>query len=214
MTDKKSLQKFTDLETIEDVEQFIIENPKLKKEVYKSLLQRINDSYLNKTDNEYKLTEMLLSVIDDEDEKHEIKNITYETNHTLITNFMHNYLLENRYFPTVPSIQSGTNLSRQTIYKHFKDGLLSDCRKITKGKNTIMKEQALEKLYLIGVEDNNPTALKHFIQLSGAVSLNNTPQINNFIQINNLKISSEDINKLPIDDILEIEKIVSRTLLH
>ena len=75
-----------------------------------------------------------------------------------------------------------------------------------------MTIKALEKLYLIGIEDNNPTALKHFIKLSG-ITANNTIQVNNFIQINNLKISNEDIKKLPFEDVLEIENIVSKTLL-
>jgi hypothetical protein len=38
-------------------------------------------------------------------------------------------------------------------------------------------------------------------------------QVNNYIQINNLKISTEDIKKLPVEDILQIENIVSKTLL-
>jgi hypothetical protein len=69
----------------------------------------------------------------------------------------------------------------------------------------------LEKLYLIGVQDNNATALKHFINLSGG-GVNNTTNVNNYIQINNLKISNEEINRLPKEDILEIEGIISKTL--
>ena len=38
----------------------------------------------------------------------------------------------------------------------------------------VMTEKALEKLYLIGIEHNNPTALKHFIQLSGKTANNTT----------------------------------------
>ncbi|PKV63650.1 hypothetical protein ATE90_0006 [Polaribacter sp. Hel1_33_96] len=38
-------------------------------------------------------------------------------------------------------------------------------------------------------------------------------QVNNYIQINNLKISNDDIQKLPFEDILQIENIVSKTLL-
>jgi hypothetical protein len=35
------------------------------------------------------------------------------------------------------------------------------------------------------------------MKLSGLVSNNNTLQVNNYIQINNLKLSNEDIRKLP-----------------
>ena len=55
-------------------------------------------------------------------------------------------------------------------------------------------------------------ALKYFIQLTGMVSNNSKMQVNNYIQVNNLKISNEDIKRLPIEDILQIEKIVSKTL--
>jgi len=74
-----------------------------------------------------------------------------------------------------------------------------------------MTTSAMEKLYLIGVQDNNATALKYFIQLSVVVS-NNSTHINNYIQINNLKITNEDFNRLPQQDILEIESILSKTL--
>jgi hypothetical protein len=92
------------------------------------------------------------------------------------------------------------------------NGFLDTHNKLVKGKNEIMSINALQQLYLIVIEDKNPTALKHFIQLSGSVSNNNSMQVNNYIQINNLKISNEDIKRLPIEDILQIEKIVSKTL--
>jgi hypothetical protein len=111
------------------------------------------------------------------------------------------------------TIANETNLSRQTIYNHLNNGFLDTHNKLVKGKNEIMSINALQKLYLIGIEDNNPTALKYFIQLAGLVFTNNTMEVNNYIQINNLKISNEDIKKLPFEDILEIENIVSKTLL-
>lgn len=120
--------------------------------------------------------------------------------------------MEHRKFPTISTIANKINLSRQTIYNHLNSGFLDANNNLVKRKTEMMSFNALENLYLIGIEDRNPTALKHFIQLSGLVSSNSAMQVNNYIQINNLKISTEDIKRLPFEDILEIENIVSKTL--
>ncbi|WP_028873700.1 hypothetical protein [Psychroserpens burtonensis] len=214
MKKEKSLQKLTDIEdlnSIKDVENYLVENPDSKKQLRKSLLNRLGENYLDKSGKEFVLVEMLTSVLDDQNKKDEIRNITYEYNHTLITSFIHNYVLENRCFPVMTHIQTETKLSRQTIYNHLKNGISDKRNTLVKGKNEIMAMQALQKLYLIGIEDRNASALKHFIQLSG-VANSNTANVNNYIQINNLKISNEDFDKLPKQDILEIECIVSKAL--
>jgi len=216
MKQHKSLQKFTDyksLNSISELKSYLTLKPENKYEVEKSLRERIEQAYSDDNINEFNLIEMLVSITEDEDLKTDIRNTTYEVNHSIITSFIHNYLLEKRVFPTMSTIANETDLSRQTIYNHLNNGFLDTHNKLVKGKNEIMSMHALQKLYLIGIQDNNPTALKYFIQLSGLVSNNNTMNVNNYIQINNLKISNEDIKKLPIQDILQIEEIVSKTLL-
>ena len=141
----------------------------------------------------------------------DLRNTTYEANNKKITSFMHNYLLENRNFPNQNEIIENTKLSRQTIYNHLKDGINAKHNKLLRGANEIMTNSALSKLYLIGIQDNNASALKHFIQLSG-VTNNSTTNVNNYIQINNLKISNEDFNNLPRETIIEIEAIVSKSM--
>jgi len=74
-----------------------------------------------------------------------------------------------------------------------------------------MASSALYKLYLIGVEDRNSNALKAFIELSGAVTKGSNT-VTNYIQINNLKLSTEEFNRLPQDVILEIEQVISQNL--
>jgi DNA-binding phage protein len=215
MSKIKSLQKLTDYENINSVselKEYLTLKPENKYEVDKNLRLRIEQAYNDKKMDEFDLIEMLLYITEDEDVKTDIRNTTYETNHSIITSFIHNYIIEFRQFPTMSIIANKINLSRQTIYNHFDNGIMSTNNRLLKGRNEVMTIKALEKLYLIGIEDNNPTALKHFIQLSG-ITANNTMQVNNYIQINNLKISNEDIKKLPFEDILEIENIVSKTLL-
>ena len=215
MKKDKSLQKLTDYEnlnSISELKKYLEIYPENKYELDKSLRKRIMDGYSSKEIDENDLLEMLIYITDEKHIRENLRNTTYETNHSIITSFIHNYILKNRQFPTIGAIKESTYLSRQTIYNHLNNGFLDTHNKLVKGKNEIMSINALQQLYLIGIEDKNPTALKHFIQLSGSVSNNNSMQVNNYIQINNLKISNEDIKKLPIEDILQIEKIVSKTL--
>jgi len=215
MKNKKTLQKLTDYKNINslpELKKYLKLYPNKKVDIRENIQKRLIDSYKNEEKNEYNLTEMYLSLIENKELKKDIRNTTYEVNHSIITSFMHNYILENRQFPTMSIISEKINLSRQTIYNHLNNGLTSITNHLLKGKNEIMSAKALEKLYLIGIEKNNPMALKYFIQLTGMVSNNSKMQVNNYIQVNNLKISNEDIKMLPIEDILQIEKIVSKTL--
>ena len=206
MTDYKNINSLPELK------KYLKLYPNKKVDIRENIQKRLIDSYKNEEKNEYNLTEMYLSLIENKELKKDIRNTTYEVNHSIITSFMHNYILENRQFPTMSIISEKINLSRQTIYNHLNNGLTSITNHLLKGKNEIMSAKALEKLYLIGIEKNNPMALKYFIQLTGMVSNNSKMQVNNYIQVNNLKISNEDIKRLPIEDILQIEKIVSKTL--
>ena len=144
---------------------------------------------------------MLAVIYKDEKNIEDLRNSTYEANNRKITNCIHNYILKNRSFPVQAEIIEATKLSRQTIYNHLKDGINTKHNKLIKGANEVMSLSALSNLYLIGIEDRNASALKHFIQLSGIVT-NNTTNVNNYIQINNLKITNEDFNKLPKETII------------
>jgi len=215
MKKEKTLQKLTDYKNINSVYQLkkhLKLYPETKNEVDESIRARISEAYNSTEMDEYNLVEMLVYITVDKGVKEDIRNTTYELKHSIITSFINNYILQNRHFPTIGNIKENTKLSRQTIYNHLNNGFLNTHNKLIKGKNEIMSINALQKLYLIGVEDNNPTALKHFIKLSGVVLENKTPQVSNYIQINNLKISNDHISKLPIEDILQIEKIISKTL--
>ncbi len=218
MTKKKSLQKFTDiekLETVTDIEQFIENNPERAKEVLNKLENIINDSYANKLGLEHKAIELMAkcyTLMNKEETANIIRNTTYEINHTIIGSFIHNYICENRGFPSIMTINQETGLSRQTVYSHINNGFSDRFNSVVKGKIEYMIPKALEKLYFIGIEDNNATALKHFIELSGYSSKNNTTNVNNYIQINNLKLSKEEFNQLPNETLLEIEKIVSNSI--
>ena len=210
MAKKKSLQKLTEIEnlkTVKAVKEFLNNNPEKLEEVREDLYKRLNDTYTNKLGKEELIT-VMLEVCDDLQEKEgTIRNVTYEYNHSLITGQIHNLVLKNKAFPTTQLIAEETGLSRQTVYNHLK-GSFDKYNSLIKGKADYMANQALTTLYLIGIEERSPSALKAFIELSGATKKPpNT--INNYIQINNLKLSKEDFNKLPNTTLSEIEKIIT-----
>jgi hypothetical protein len=217
MTKKKSLQKLTKIESLsskKEVKEFLQNNPKKEGEVIEFLHNRLFKSYNEKLgleDETIGFFEALSEVTNNLSPFIKLKNTTYEINHTKITDCIHNYISNNRNFPMIHTISGKTGLSRQTVYKHLKSGLKNEFNSIVKGKNEIMSMQALQQLYLIGIQDRNASALKHFIQLSGGAN-NSTTNVNNYIQINNLKISNEDFNKLPTETILEVEAIISKSI--
>jgi len=214
MTKKKSLQKVTDigkLETIKDIREFVKNNPERSNEVLEKLRDLIKNSYAEKLGLEHEIIELIAkcyTLMNNEEHSNFIRNSTYETNHTIIGSFIHNYICENRCFPSIMTIKKETGLSRQTVYRHINNGFTDKFNIVVRGKIEYMIPKALEKLYLIGVQDHNATALKHFIELSGFTSKSYTTNVNNYIQINNLKLSKEEFNELPNETLLEIERLI------
>lgn len=218
MTKKKSIQKVTDiskLNTVKDIKKFVRDNPDRSNEVLDKLQDLLNKSYADKLGLEYDIIELICKcflLLNDEDSCTFTRNVTYEANHNIIGSFIHNHICENRCFPSIMVIKNETGLSRQTIYKHINNGFSDQFNSVVKGKINYMIPKALEKLYLIGIQDNNATALKNFIELSGFTSHKNTTNVNNYIQINNLKLSRDEFNQLPNETILEIETLISKTI--
>lgn len=213
MAKKKSLQKLTEIEnlkTVKAVKEFLNNYPEKLEEVREDLYRRLNDTYTNKLGKEELIT-VMLEVCDDLQEKEgTIRNVTYEYNHSLITGEIHNLVLKNKAFPTTQLIAEETGLSRQTVYNHLK-GTFTKYNSLVKGKADYMANQALTTLYLIGIEERSTSALKAFIELSGATN-KTTSTINNYIQINNLRLSNEDFNQLPPETLSEIEKLISKQI--
>ena len=218
MAKKKSLQRVTEIDNLnskKQVREFLENNPDSYEAVIESLTDRANASYNKKEGQDYKLMNMIYECFrfrNDEEGETNTRNCTYELNHYLITSSIHNFVLEKRTFPTIQHIAEETGLSRTTIYRHLEDGLNNDYSSLVKGKLEIMATKALEKLYLIGVQDNNAAALKNFLELSGAIAKHPVANINNYIQINNLRISKEELEQLPNDVVIQIEQLISENL--
>lgn len=214
----KSLQKLTEIEKLDsptEVREYLEANPNECSKVIANLESRMTKSYKEKLGNENDVLMMAMECYKfrgQEELGEKVRNVTFEINHSLISQCMHNYILENRTFPTTQFITSHTGLSRTTVYKHFKDGLHHDFSKLVKGKLEYMATSALYTLFYIGVDERNASALKTFIELSGAINKRQSTTVNNYIQINNLKLSTEEFNRLPKETILEVEEIISKSI--
>lgn len=215
----KELQRLTDIENLKTpkmVTEYLTSNPKDKKLVMDSLQERINQTYQKKEGKEFLLEELVVacqnfgSAVDLETD---IRNTTYEVNHSLISNCLHNYIIKHRCFPAIQTIAIETGLSRNTVYKHLNDGLRNRYNGLVMGKLEYMTMTALSSLYLIGIEERNASALKSFIELAGNVKTS-SQTINNFIQINNLKLSKDEVDRLPESVILEVEQLISKNLIR
>jgi hypothetical protein len=219
MAKKKGLQKVTDLTTINnktDLEVYIAKHPKKIEELANYLQVKYNEhtgeNYNGEKADKYFFLICEMSVITNNTAKLEYwKNLVFERNRMRISGYITNYILENRNFPTVSQIAHESKVSRTTVYKHLKKGIGSDGYDFINKKLQYLTASALEKLYLIGVEDNNATALKIFIELVNKESYKaNT--INNFIQINNLRLGNEDFQKLPKETLDKIEDLISKVI--
>ena len=104
MKNKKTLQKLTDyknLNSLPELKKYLKLYPDKKVDIIESIKKRLIDSYGNEEKNEYNLTEMYVMLTDNEEEKKDIRNTTYELNHSIITRFINNYIIEFRTFPTM-----------------------------------------------------------------------------------------------------------------
>lgn len=217
MEKKKSLQKLTDFDQIKtkkQVREFLDANPNNAQDLLDFLLNEYNKSTRAKEGKDYKLEELISEIYKhknlDEGER-EFRNHTYESNHHAITATINNSILENNCFPTMSQIGEITGLSRQTIYNHLNSGLKSNYNRVVMGKLEYMATHALSKLYLIGIKDNNASALKYFVELSGAINRNPIEKVNSYIQINNVTITQEDIKNLPPKSIEAITSLFSES---
>lgn len=208
--EEKSLQNFTDFEEIknaQDVKDFLEKQPEEVDDLLSYFQKKINQSYTEKSGKESDIANMMVACYRELDEPNEVnyvRNITYEINHTLISSFIHNYVLNNNCFPTTNVIMDKTGLSRQTVYNHLKTGLMNQYRTLIKGKTEYMVTSALERLYSLGIQ-GDVSALKSYIQLAGQ----NNCIVNNYIQINNIKIEESMLKNLPEEKLNEIINIIN-----
>ncbi len=215
----KSLQKFTDFNNIKnktDLEIFVKKYPDKLYDLSEYLQTKYNEYTIEnfdgtKADKYFSLVCEIGILTNNLQNVKRWKNLVFESNRMRISAFITNYILKNRTFPTIMEIAHESKVSRPTVYKHLKNGIGAEGYDFITKKLQYLTATALEKLYLIGVEDNNASALKIFIELVNKESYTSST-INNFIQINNLRLENEDFQKLPKETLDKIEELISKEI--
>ena len=218
----KGLQKFTDFEKLKTVEEFteLLETDKGKFDELVSWLQvKVNEATNKKEpedceiDRYFNRIEKILPLAypqkNIEEEKTVLQNLRRDRwyiNDSIIKNYINKQLLEYSYLPNNTDISKATGLSRVTIDKHIKENGASIYRTDEIDKYKMLNNNAINRLYKIGMNENNLKALKMFIDYTGDPK--KTTINNNYIQINNTRIDSLLIEQLPYDTRNQIEALI------
>lgn len=128
--------------------------------------------------------------------KEERRRLDYYRYEMSIRTATSNFLIENNRLPSVLEIEYETGISRTTIYKH----LNADHQGFEKEfelKIKKLRKQAIERLYVIGVNNGNVKAITEFLKLTGNQAA--VKPENSLIQINNIYIDQRTIHSLSDD---------------
>lgn len=213
---KESLQKFTLIEqkfenlfkqsTIEisDLENFTeAERQLFDKEV-------INRIQKNQGDN--KATLSLLNKVIDVVPQY-VRNQTWEYNHQTITQAIASCISDTGIMPDKNTIADKAGLTRQTIHKHLKEYAKHPLNMEHKEKFKLMTTKVLSKVLQFALRGDMRAAKIYLSMVAEkeALNLRNNSIVqnqSNYIQINNLKISTDDFEKLPTDTLEKIETLL------
>ena len=219
---KKGLQKFTDFEKLETLEEFIeLQKTDKKKfsELFVWLQNKINEAVIKETpedgevDRYFNRIEKVLYLAypkETPEAKAEVltnlRRDRWYTNDNIIKNYIHKRLYENSQLPTNTDISRATGLSRVTIDKHIKENGANVYKTEERDKYKMLNDKAIARLYQVGIKENNLKALKMFIDYTGEPK--NTVVNNHYVQINNTRIDSLLIDKLSIETRNQIETLI------
>lgn len=215
-TDKKGLQKFTDIET-KITELFALD------QITQNDIKYLNDSEINRL-NVF-ITETINKVKGLERDRfiqkiellldNTTKNQLWEMNHNQITAAMSDLMQELNRMPSKTEIAIKTELSRQTIHKHLKEYMIHPTYLQQVEQFRFMSAKVLAKVFKFAVNGDMAAAKLYFnvIGMSGQ-NANNTliQNQNNYIQINGTVLSQETIKRLNPDQLNIIENILKTAL--
>jgi hypothetical protein len=216
------LQKFTDFEELKTVEDFteLLETDKGKfEELVIWLQEKVNeatnkkepedceiDKYFNRIEKILPLVYPQKSIEEENTVLQNLRRDRWYINDSIIKNYINKQLLEYSYLPNNTDISKATGLSRVTIDKHIKENGASIYKTDEIDKYKMLNNNAINRLYKIGMNENNLKALKMFIDYTGDPK--QTTINNNYIQINNTRIDSLLIEQLPYDTRNQIEALI------
>ncbi len=217
MKKTKSLQKFTDFKskaemlfeldkiTFNDIEQL---SPNEKNEAVIIMNEKINT--LKGLEREA-FIEKCYNVFNDS-----VKNQLWENNHNAITWAISTLMQEYGRMPSKAEIAAKTELSRQTVHKHFKDYSNHPQYLIQNEQFKFMTNKVLAKVFYYAVK-GDMAAAKLYLNSMGANERNNKGNTliqnqNNYIQINGLVLNQETIKQLKPEQLLLIENVLKAAI--
>lgn len=216
MKTKKSLQKFTDFKskaemlfeldkiTFNDLEQL---TPNEKSEAVIIMNEKINT--LKGLEREA-FIEKCYNVFNDS-----VKNQLWENNHNSITWAISTLMQEYGRMPSKAEIATKTELSRQTVHKHFKDYSNHPQYLIQNEQFKFMTNKVLARVFYYAV-NGDMAAAKLYLNSMGANENNKGNTLiqnqNNYIQINGLVLNQETIKQLKPEQLLLIENVLKAAI--
>jgi hypothetical protein len=217
MSAKKSLQKMTQSEVkinnILSLKQITPSDLEALSEAESDLLmgiltKKFNELKGDERDKFYRKIEPITSEA--------TKNQLWENNHNRITGIVSNLMQELGRMPTVTEISLKSELSRQTIHKHFKEYATNAHYLEQVEQFKFMSSKVLAKVFKLAV-NGDMRAAKLYLSTMG---MNNEPapkntliqNQNNYIQINGTVLSQEAIQRLSDEQLNTIEAILKAAL--
>jgi hypothetical protein len=217
MKAKESLQKLTDIEAkineILALEQVTLEDFNGLSEDEKALLRKIiNEKYQTLNGDEFEKFFKKIEPITSQRSKNEL----WEHNQTQITCALSTLMTRYGRMPTKTELANETELSRQTIYKHFKEYSNHPQYLEQMERFKFLTSKVLTKVFHYAVQGDMGAA-KLYLTAVGSLDncKTNTTRIqnqNNYIQINGMVLSQEKIKHLTPDQLNTIETILKAAL--
>lgn len=143
----------------------------------------------------------------------DIRRQDWENNHATILSAIHNYVLNNNSFPTVNTLAKETELSRQTIHEHLKEGIAGEFYQEKLKTWEALTDNIFKNLYYQAIQNGSVAASKVLLEHIHRITqppANNIKQQTNYIQINNTKIDEVTIAELPDGARAQIIDIIHR----
>lgn len=143
----------------------------------------------------------------------DLRRQDWENNHATILSAIHNYVLNNNSFPTVNALAKETELSRQTIHEHLREGLAGEFYQEKLKTWETLTDNIFKNLYYQAIQNGSVAASKVLLEHIHRITqppANNIKQQTNYIQINNTKIDEVTIAELPDGARAQIIDIIHR----
>ncbi len=176
-------------------------------------LEALNIAYKNKdglaVDKANKeLFEFMDKHIPEDNQSHaQMKNHTWQRNHLKILASVSTLTQENNRIPTNTEISIDAGLSEETVYKHLREFKDHDLYKHEADKYRLMIHRVLTTVFNLSVQGDIRACkvyLDYFIINTPTPPVEQT----NYIQINNLKITPDELEKLPPATLQKIETLI------